>query len=103
MYLLVLFSEILLEPMTKFRVREVTEQNSFKIVRVEPMKGMLLLEDEIPPGCIQHIISNLMRYEKESKEVRDKMCWILCKVYMDDDSSRKSQTSSDTLCKYIHS
>ena len=82
--------EILLEPMMRFRVRGVTQQDMLKIVQIEPMKGRLLLEDEITPGCIQHIISNLLRYGKESKEVCDKMCRALCKVYMDDSSSRKT-------------
>ena len=74
----------------KSRVREVTQQDEFKIVQIEPVKGRLLLEDEIPPGCIQHIISNLLKHGKESKEACDKMCRILCKVYMGDSSSRKS-------------
>ena len=74
----------------RFRVREVIQQDEFKIVQVEPVKGRLLLEDEIPPGCIQHIISNLMRYGKDSKEACDKMCRILYNVYMGDSSSRKT-------------
>ena len=81
--------EILLEPMMKFRVRGITVQDELKIVQVEPVKGRLLLEDEVPPGCIQHIISNLLKDGKESKEICDKMCRILCKVYMNDDSACK--------------
>ena len=84
--------------MMRFRVRGVTKQDELKIIQVEPVKGSFLLEDEITPGCIQHIISNLMRYGKESKEIRDKMCRILCKVYMDDDSSRKIKL---TLSQFI--
>ena len=73
----------------KFRIREVTQQGHFKIVQIEPVNGRLLLEDEVPPGCIQHIILNLTKHGKESKEICDKMCRILYKVYMDDYSSRK--------------
>ena len=79
-----------MEPMMKFRVRGVTEESGLKIVQVEPVKGSLLLEDDIPPGCIQHIISNLLKHGKNSKEICDKMCQILCGVYLDDGSSRKS-------------
>ena len=82
--------EILLEPMMKFRVKEVTEQDGLKIVQLEPVKGELFLEKEVPPGCTQHIISNLLKHGKESKEFCDKMCRILCRVYLDDSSSRKN-------------
>ena len=75
--------------MMKFIVLGVTKQDELKVVQIEPVKGKLLLEDEIPPGCTQHIISNLLKHGKESKEICDKMCRILCKVYMDDYSSRK--------------
>ena len=85
--------------MMKSRVREVTQQDEFKIVQIEPVKGRFLLEDEIPPGCIQHIISNLLKHGKESKEACDKMCRILCKIHMDDSSSRKSWTKSVTVYK----
>ena len=82
--------EIIMEPMTRVKVNGITEQGEFKIVQVEPVKGeKLLFEDEIPPGCIQHIITNLSKYGKQSKEVCDKLCKVLCKVYMDDCSSRK--------------
>ena len=84
-------TEILLEPMMKFKVIEVTKQG---IITVEPVKGGLVLEDEIPPGCIRHIISNFLKHGKESKEACDKMCKILCRVNLDDSSSRKSNTSS---------
>ena len=67
-----------------FIVRETTEQEGLKIVQIEPMRGIFLLDDEVPLGCIQHIISSLMRYGKESKEICDKMCRILCNIHMDD-------------------
>ena len=73
----------------KFRVREVTQQDELKIVQIEPVKGKFLLEDEIPPGCIKYIISNLLKYGKYSKEVCDKMCRILCKIHIDEDFSCK--------------
>ena len=73
----------------RFRVMEITKQSGFKVVQIEPMKGRLFLEDEIPPGCIQHVISNLLKYGKDSKDACDKMCRILCSVYMNDSSSRK--------------
>ena len=84
--------EILLEPMMRFRVLGITQQDELKIIQVEPVKGRLPLEDEIPPGCIQHIISSMLKHGKESKDVCDKMCRIICKVHMDDSSSRKSET-----------
>ena len=74
----------------RFRVLGVTQQDHFKVVQLEPQKAPLLLEDEISPGCIQYIISNLLNHGRGSKEVCDKMCKILCKVYMDDYSSRKN-------------
>ena len=84
----------------KFRVKGVIQQDELKIVQVKPLNGkLLLLEDEIPPGCIQHIISDLLKHGKESKEACDKMCRILCKIHMDDSSSRKSWTKSVTVYK----
>ena len=93
-------TEILLEPITKFKVIEVTKQG---IVTVEPVKGGL--EDEISPGCVRHIISNLLKYGKGSKDVCDKMCRILCKVNLDDSSSRKTSPAilSEASLKYLHS
>lgn len=74
----------------KFRVRGVTEQKGLKIVQVEPLRRWaFLLEDEIPLCCIQHIISNILKHGKESKEYCNKMSKILCNIYMDDDSSRR--------------
>lgn len=70
----------------EFKVIEVTKQG---IVIVEPIKGKFTLEDEIPPGCIQHIISSLLTHGNESKEICDNMCRILSRVNMDDYSSCK--------------
>ena len=70
-------------------MKEVTKQDSLTIVQLEPQKAPLLLKDEIPPGCIQHIISNLSKYGKESEEQCNRMCEILCKIDLDDDSSCK--------------
>ena len=81
--------EVLLEPMMKFKVKEVTRQDPFTIVQLEPLIVPLLLEEEIPAGCIQHIISNLSKHGKESKELCDRICEILCKIDLDNDSSRK--------------
>ena len=74
----------------KLIVRGVTAQSGLKIVQIEPVKGSLLLEDDIPPGCIKHIVSNLLKHGKGSKDICDKMCQILCDVYLDDCSFRKS-------------
>ena len=79
-----------MEPMMKFRVRGVTEESGLKIVQIEPIKSVFLLEDDITPGCIKHIVSNLLKHGKGSKDICDKMCQILCGVYLDDDSFRKS-------------
>ena len=73
------------------------------IVQLEPQRVPLLLEGEITPGCIQHIISNLVKYGKDSKEICDKMCRILCRVHMYDDSSRKSQPNLTLLNDNSHS
>ena len=77
----------------KLRVIEVTKQDELKIVQVESVKECLLLEDEISPGCIQYIVSNLSKHGKESKETCDKMCRILCNVYIENNSSRKMQNN----------
>ena len=91
-----------MEPMMRLRVRGVLEQEKIKVVQVEPVKDIFLFEDEIPPGCIQHIISGLLKHGKESKEVCDKMCTILCNVYMNDNSSRKIQTTPSTTVSERH-
>ena len=85
--------EVIIEPMRKYTVKEVTKQDTLTIVRLEPQKVPLLLEDGIPPGCIQHIITNLLKHGKESEEQCNRMCEILCKVYMDDYFSRKNKDS----------
>ena len=72
-------------------MKEVTKQGSLTIVQLEPQKAPLLLENEISPGCIQHIISNLSSHGKESEEQCNRMCEVLCNVYMSDDSSRKNK------------
>ena len=84
----------------KFRVRGVTEESGLKIVQIEPVKGSLLLENDIPPGCIQYIVSNLLKHGKGSKDICDKMCQILCGVYLDDCSFRKSL--KNTLVTHSH-
>lgn len=86
-----LLIEVLLEPMLKFKVESIIEDEHFTKVVLEPMDKLepLLLEDSIPPGCIQHIISNLMKY-KDSEEECNRMCSILCRVYMDDDEFRNN-------------
>ena len=88
--LIYLCSEIIVEPMRKYTVKEVTKQDSLKIVQLEPQKFPLLLEDDISPGRIQHIITKLSKHGKESEEQCNKMCEILCKIDLDDDSSRKN-------------
>ena len=75
-------------------------QSGLKIVQVEPVKGSLLLEDDISPGCIKHIVSNLLKHGKGSKDICDKMCQILCGVYLDDGSFRKSL--KNTLVTHNH-
>lgn len=75
--------------MLKFVVKSVTKQDdNLTVVVVEPVKQSLFLEDEIPPGCIQHIISSLME-NRDSKEDSIRLCDILSNIYMEDDSSRK--------------
>ena len=79
--------------MRKYIVKEVTKQDSLTIVQLEPQKASLLLEKEIPLGRIQHVISNLSKNGKESEEQCNKMCEILCKIDLNDDSSRKRQNN----------
>ena len=74
-------------------MKEVAQQGSFTIVSLVPQKAQLLLDEEIPPGCIQHIILSLSEHGKESEDWCNRMCKILCSVYMDDYSSRKHKTS----------
>lgn len=78
-----------MEPMRRYRVKSVTKQDSFDIVQLEPMGSPLFLEEDIPGGCIQHIITNILRYGRSSKDLCDKMCSILCRVHMEDADSRK--------------
>ena len=80
--------------MRKYNVKEVTPQGSLTIVRLEPQKEKLLLEEEIPPGCIQHIILSLSKHGKVSEDLCNRICKMLCSVYMDDYSSRKTQKTS---------
>ena len=70
-------------------MKEVTKQDSLTIVQLEPQSIPLLFENKIPPGCIQHIILALLKRGKESNEVCDKMCNILCKINLDNSASRK--------------
>lgn len=70
--------------MRKYKVVSVTKEDSFDIVQLEPMGSPLFLGDEIPAGCTQHIITNIMKYGKTQKPVCDKMCNILCNVHMSD-------------------
>lgn len=74
--------------MLKFVVKSVSKQDELTLVVLEPKEQPLLLEDEIPPGCIQHIISEL-KENSGSKEACDRVCDILCSVHMDDNTSRK--------------
>ena len=87
--------------MLKFVVKSVTkEDDNLIIVVVEPAKQSLLLEDEIPPGCIQHIISSLME-NRDSKEDSIRLCDILSNIYMDDDSSRKPMLSMPSFISFL--
>ena len=69
--------------MVTLKVKEVTEQDELKIVRAEPVEGIPLFEDTTPLDFIQHIITNLLKHGRESKEECDRVCKILCKAYMD--------------------
>ena len=75
--------------MSEFVVKGITKQGSLTIVQLDPLKVQLFMEDKVVPGCIQHIIFNLSKGGYESKDLCDRMCEILCKVDMDDYSSRK--------------
>lgn len=75
----------------RFVIKSVKDQDNFTIVSLEPLNQPLFLEDEIPPGCIQHILSNLLN-NIESKDICIKMCKIIRKIHMDDDNSRNYHT-----------
>lgn len=82
--------------MTRFVVRKVTKQEQLTIVVLEPVRQALLLEDTVPPGCIQHTVSVLLE-NKDSEADINKICDILSNVYMDDSTSRKSHTHTMIL------
>ena len=82
--------EVLLEPMLKFTVKDVKEQDGLTFVVVEPLEQSLLLSDEIPTGCIQHIVLAL-ESGKDSKETCARLCNILSNVCMDDYNSPDSR------------
>lgn len=73
--------------MLKFKVKNVIKEEQLVVIVVEPIKQSLLLEEAIPPGCIQHIISNI-RENKKSKDICVKMCNILWNINMDDKTFR---------------
>ena len=74
--------------MKTYTVKAVTKQDTLTIVQLEPEKAPLLLENEIPSGCTQHIVANLSKDKKHSEDLCNKMCRILCTVHMDDNNSR---------------
>ena len=81
--------------MRKYTVKEVTKQDTLTIVQLEPQRVPLLLEDGIPPGRIQHIISNLSMHGKKAEEQCDRICEMLCNIDLDDDSSRKNKKQTN--------
>lgn len=85
--------------MRKYKVKGVIKQSSFDIVQLEPMRSPLLLEEEIEPGCIQHIITNIIGQGRYSKDLYNRMCCILCCIYMDDSTSRNTATASTHTLK----
>ena len=82
--------------MLRFTVKSVTEQDDLTVVVVEPAEQSLLLSDEIPAGCIQHIVSALQN-NKDPKDTCSRLCNILSKVHMDDVNSRKQTRSTHSL------
>lgn len=74
-----------------FVVKRVKVEENLTIVVLEPLNQPLFLDKEIPPGCIQHIISTLTS-NMNSKETCAKMCDILSEIHMDDDNSRNYHT-----------
>lgn len=74
--------------MTKFEVKNVIAEVDCTTVVLEPIEQPLFLQNEIVPGCIQHILS-ILKKNKDKKEECVKMCDILCDVNMDDNDSRK--------------
>ena len=77
-------------------MKSVTEQDDLTIVVVEPLEQSLLLSDEIPAGCIQHIVSELDN-SSNPKDTCSRLCNILSKVHMDDDNSRKQTHFTHSL------
>lgn len=66
----------------------MTRQEQFIVVVIEPLEQPLLLEDTVPPGCIQHLIPFLMK-NKYSREICDVGCNILKRLEMNDEAFRK--------------
>ena len=74
--------------MQKFLVKAVAVEGPLTIVQVEHLEQPLILENEIPPGCIQHIAAELSANGEKSEEVCNKICRILCSLDMNDRTSR---------------
>ena len=74
--------------MQKFLVNAVAMEGPLTIVQVEYLGQPLLLEDKMPPGCIQYIVAELSVDGEKSEEVCSKMCRILCSLDMNDKTSR---------------
>lgn len=76
--------------MLKFKVKSVTNHDKFTYVVVEPLKEPPFLEEVIPSGCIQYIFQELLE-NKDSKDACCRLCDILCNVFMEDSTSRKTK------------
>ena len=83
--------------MRVYTVKAVTKQDTLTIVQLEPEKAPLFLEDEIPSGCLQHIIANLSKHGRTLEGPCNKMCRILCTVHMDDNNSRNAPISATLI------
>ena len=88
--------------MRNYIVKEVTKQGSLTIAQLEPKNSPLLLEDEVPPGCIQHIITNLLKHGNELNQI-NRICELLCNVHMNDASRKISVQDYCILRHYFFS
>ena len=80
------------------------KEDGLTYVVVEPCKkspNPFLLDDSIRPGCIQHIIQALKKNEFDKDEC-NRLCGILRRVYMKDNTSRKMISFQPLLNSFIY-
>ena len=78
-----------MEANRKYVVKEVKKEGDVTCVRLVSQGSPLLLEKEIPPCFLPHMVRALMRRGNESEETCNNLCTVLMNVNLDDEYSRK--------------